>query len=166
MPRTSARFDPDADPKDILAAAQAAGVDQMILRLPDGFQTRVGDGGAALSAGQRQLVGLARALYGDPFLVVLDEPNSNLDADGDVSLANAIQGVRQRGGIVIVVAHRPSALANLDQVLVMAGGTVQAFGPKHEVLASVTRPAAQAQLPAAHAAAPQTSTVVSLYDRK
>ncbi len=139
-------------PKDILAAAQAAGVDQMILRLPDGFQTRVGDGGAALSAGQRQLVGLARALYGDPFLVVLDEPNSNLDADGDVSLAKAIQGVRQRGGIVIVVAHRPSALANLDQVLVMAGGTMQAFGPKDEVLASVTRPAAQPQQPAAHAA--------------
>ncbi len=122
------RFDKDADANDILAAAQAAGVDQMILRLPDGFQTRVGDGGTALSAGQRQLVGLARALYGDPFLVVLDEPNSNLDADGDVALATAIQGVRQRGGIVIVVAHRPSALANLDQVLVMAGGTVQAFG--------------------------------------
>ena len=76
--------------------------------------------------------------------MVLDEPNSNLDADGDVSLATAIQGVRQRGGIVIVVAHRPSALANLDQVLVMAGGAVQAFGPKDEVLASVTRPAAQA----------------------
>ena len=98
--------------------------------------------------------------------MVLDEPNSNLDADGDVSLATAIQGVRQRGGIVIVVAHRPSALANLDQVLVMAGGTVQAFGPKDEVLASVTRPAAQAQLPAAHAAAPQTSTVVSLLRSK
>ncbi len=130
-----ARFDQNAKPKDILAAAQAAGVDQMILRLPDGFQTRIGDGGAALSAGQRQLVGLARALYGDPFLVVLDEPNSNLDADGDVALAKAIQGMRQRGGIVIVVAHRPSALANLDQVLVMAGGAVQAFGPKDEVLA-------------------------------
>ena len=132
------RFDTDADPKAILAAAKAAGVEQMILRLPDGFQTRVGEGGAALSAGQRQLLGLARALYDDPFLVVLDEPNSNLDADGDVSLAMAIQGVRERGGIAIVVAHRPSALANLDQVLVMAGGLVQAFGPKQQVLASVT----------------------------
>ncbi len=160
------RFDPDADPKTILAAAQAAGVDRMILRLPDGFQTRVGDGGTALSAGQRQLVGLARALYGDPFLVVLDEPNSNLDADGDLSLAKAIQSIRQRGGIVIVVAHRPSALAHLDQVLVMAGGTVQAFGPKSEVLGNVTRPAAQVQMPSAHAVAPQTSTVVSLSNRK
>jgi PrtD family type I secretion system ABC transporter len=160
------RFDEDATPKDILGAAQAAGVEQMILRLPDGFQTRVGDGGTALSAGQRQLVGLARALYGDPFLVVLDEPNSNLDADGDVALATAIQGIRQRGGIVIVVAHRPSALANLDQVLVMAGGTVQAFGPKDQVLASVIRPAATTLQPAAHPALQQPSTVVSLHDRK
>jgi PrtD family type I secretion system ABC transporter len=161
------RFDEKANPHDILAAAKAAGVEQMILRLSEGFQTRVGDGGAALSAGQRQLVGLARALYGDPFLVVLDEPNSNLDADGDVALAKAIQGVRQRGGIVVVVAHRPSALANLDQVLVMAGGAMQAFGPKGEVLGSVTPPAAQAHAqPATHAAAPQTSTVVSLSNRK
>ncbi|QIG49430.1 type I secretion system permease/ATPase [Nordella sp. HKS 07] len=161
------RFDPEAKGQNILAAAQAAGVDQMILRLPDGFQTRVGDGGAALSAGQRQLVGLARALYGDPFLVVLDEPNSNLDTDGDLSLAKAIQGVRQRGGIVVVVAHRPSGLANVDQVLVMGGGTMRAFGPKNEVLANMTRPAAQAHAqPAAHAASGPTSTVVSMYDRK
>ncbi|TIM17371.1 MAG: ATP-binding cassette domain-containing protein, partial [Mesorhizobium sp.] len=80
------------------------------------------EGGAALSAGQRQLVGLARALYGDPFLVVLDEPNSNLDADGDVALAGAILAVRERGGIAIVVAHRPSALVNIDQVLVLSNG--------------------------------------------
>jgi PrtD family type I secretion system ABC transporter len=157
------RFDKDADPAAILAAAQAAGVDQMILRLADGFQTRVGDGGAALSAGQRQLVGLARALYGEPFLVVLDEPNSNLDADGDAALATAILGVRRRGGIVIVVAHRPSALAYLDQVLVMAGGTMQAFGPKDEVLASVTRPAAQAQPAAAERG---SQTVVPLHERR
>jgi PrtD family type I secretion system ABC transporter len=151
------RFDQNPDAKAILSAAKAAGVEHMVLRLPDGFQTRVGEGGTALSAGQRQLVGLARALYGDPFLVVLDEPNSNLDADGDVCLATAIQGVRQRGGIVIVVAHRPSALANLDQVLVMGGGAMQAFGPKDEVLGNVTRPASQA---------PQTSIVVSISNRK
>lgn len=153
------RFDRDADPKDILAAARAAGIDQMILRLPDGFRTRVGDAGTALSAGQRQLVGLARALYGEPFLVVLDEPNSNLDPDGDIALATAIHGIRQRGGIVIVIAHRTEALANLDQVLEMAGGAVRAFGPKDEALASVTRAAA-------HAALRQTSTVVPLHDRK
>ncbi|TIN59374.1 MAG: ATP-binding cassette domain-containing protein, partial [Mesorhizobium sp.] len=104
------------------------------------FQTRIGEGGAALSAGQRQLVGLARALYGEPFLVVLDEPNSNLDVDGDTALAGAIRAVRQRGGIVIVVAHRPSALANIDQVLVMSNGTVHAFGSREQVLANVLRP--------------------------
>lgn len=138
------RFDKNADPKAILAAARAAGLEKMILRLPNGFATQVGDGGAALSAGQRQLVGLARALYGDPFLVVLDEPNSNLDSAGDLALATAIQGVRERGGIVIVVAHRPPALVNLDHLLVMAGGAVHAFGKKAEVLSAVTRLAAQA----------------------
>jgi PrtD family type I secretion system ABC transporter len=137
------RFDAGPDPTAIIAAAQAAGVHGMILRLPDGFQTRVGEGGTALSAGQRQLVGIARALYGDPFLVVLDEPNSNLDSDGDIALSAAIESVRRRGGVVIVVAHRPSALASLDQLLVMTAGAVQTFGPKDEVLAKVTRPAAQ-----------------------
>ena len=94
------RFGGKSDPKGVLAAARAAGIDKMIMRMPEGFQTRIGEGGAALSAGQRQLVGLARALYGDPFLVVLDEPNSNLDVDGDVALAGAILAVRERGGIV------------------------------------------------------------------
>jgi len=93
-----------------------------------------------LSAGQRQLVGLARALYGDPFLVVLDEPNSNLDVDGDAALAGAILGVRRRGGIVIIVAHRPSALTNIDKVLVMSNGMLHSFGSREEVLANVIRP--------------------------
>jgi PrtD family type I secretion system ABC transporter len=159
------RFAPGAKPQDILAAAQAAGVDEMIFRLPDGFGTRIGDGGMALSAGQRQLVGLARALYGDPFLVVLDEPNSNLDSDGDNALARAIQTVRQRGGIVIVVAHRPSALANLDQLLVMAGGTVQEFGRKAEVLGRVMRSVASQSVPSEpHPAARRDSTVVPLHE--
>lgn len=134
------RFGGKGDAKDVLAAARAAGIDKMIMRLPEGFQTRVGEGGTALSAGQRQLVGLARALYGDPFLVVLDEPNSNLDVDGDAALAGAILAVRRRGGIVIVVAHRPSALTNIDTVLVMSNGRLHSFGSREEVLANVIRP--------------------------
>jgi ATP-binding cassette subfamily C protein len=129
-----ARFSLDADPAKVVAAAQAAGAHEMILRLPNGYDTRTGEGAGALSAGQRQRIALARALYGDPFLVVLDEPNSNLDSDGEAALTEAIKSVRARNGIVIVVAHRPSALAALDQVLVMRGGTMQALGPRDEVL--------------------------------
>jgi ATP-binding cassette subfamily C protein len=127
------RFDPDASSDSIIAAAQAAGVHELILALPNGYETQVGDSGNSLSAGQRQRVGLARALYGDPFLVVLDEPNSNLDRDGDEALTRAIQGVRARKGIVVVVCHRPSALAGVDTVLVMMAGRQQAFGPKEQV---------------------------------
>jgi len=129
-----ARFSPDARPETVLAAARAAQVHDLIQYLPDGYETQVGERGSALSAGQRQRVALARALYGDPFLVVLDEPNSNLDSEGDEALTNAILGVRSRGGIVIVVAHRPAALAGVDSLLVMAGGRVQGFGPKEEIL--------------------------------
>jgi len=134
-----ARFEPEASSAAILQAARAAGVHDLIVRLPEGYATRIGEGGASLSAGQRQRVALARALYGDPFLVVLDEPNSNLDAEGEAALTQAMLGVRARGGIVVVVAHRPAALAGVDQVLVMGGGRVQAFGPKDEVLRKVTR---------------------------
>jgi ATP-binding cassette subfamily C protein len=133
------RFEPDPDPMKIVAAAQAASVHELILRLPCGYETDIGEQGAALSAGQQQRVALARALYGDPFLVVLDEPNSNLDAEGEAALTQAIENVRARQGVVVVVAHRPSALAALDQVLVMNGGRAQAFGPKEEVLARVLR---------------------------
>ncbi|PBC18648.1 type I secretion system permease/ATPase [Mesorhizobium sp. WSM4307] len=136
-----ARFEPEASSDRILSAARAAGVHDLIVHLPEGYETHIGEAGSALSAGQRQRVALARALYGDPFLVILDEPNSNLDAEGEAALTEAIQGVRARGGIAVVVAHRPSALASLDQALVMANGRVQAFGPKNEVLNKVTRPA-------------------------
>ena len=141
-----ARFDKSAPATAIIAAAQKAGAHEMILQLPEGYETRIGDGGTALSAGQRQRVALARALYDDPFLVVLDEPSSNLDADGDAALMRAIASVRQRGGIVIIVTHRPAALSGLDQLLVMSGGQVQAFGPKDEVLRKVVpMPAATGQ---------------------
>lgn len=129
-----ARFDPAMTEHAVVAAAKAAGAYQMILSLPQGFETRVGEASGLLSGGQLQRVALARALYRDPFLVVLDEPNANLDADGDSALAQAVHGVRQRGGIVIVIAHRPSALVGIDLVMVLAGGTVQAFGPKEEIL--------------------------------
>lgn len=136
-----ARFDPQASPDGVIAAARAAGVHDLILRLTEGYDTRIGEGGAGLSAGQRQRIGLARALYGDPFLVVLDEPNSNLDNEGENALTQAILGVRRRGGICVVVAHRPSALAAVDLILMMAEGRAQAFGPKDEVLKRVLRPA-------------------------
>lgn len=135
------RFEPEADPALVIAAAQAAGAHELILRLPEGYDTRIGEGGAGLSAGQRQRVGLARALYRDPFLVVLDEPNANLDNEGEAALTQAILGVRRRGGICVVVAHRPSALAAVDLVLMMAEGRAQAFGPKDEVFRRVLRPA-------------------------
>ncbi|TWA56938.1 ATP-binding protein PrsD [Sinorhizobium medicae] len=134
------RFAEDATPDAIVAAAKAARVNDLILRLPNGYDTEIGDGGMTLSAGQRQRVALARALYGNPFLVVLDEPNSNLDAEGEQALSEAIMSVRSRGGIVIVVAHRPSALASVDLVLMMNEGRMQAFGPKEQVLGQVLRP--------------------------
>ncbi|GGH17204.1 type I secretion protein [Alsobacter metallidurans] len=135
-----ARFDPKATSEAIISASRIAGVHDLILRLPEGYSTQIGEGGAALSGGQRQRIALARALYGDPFLVVLDEPNSNLDADGERALTNAIASVRARGGIVIVVAHRPSALASVDQVLVIRDGVIQAIGPRDAVLRELASP--------------------------
>jgi PrtD family type I secretion system ABC transporter len=129
-----ARFDVNAKPEAIVAAAQAAGVHDLILSLPAGYGTRIGELGMAISAGQRQRIALARALFGDPFLVMLDEPSSNLDAEGEQALTQAILNVRARGGILIVIAHRPQALAGVDHVLVMYDGKMQTFGSKDEVL--------------------------------
>lgn len=142
-----ARFDREAPSEKIIAAARAAGIYELIVQLPDGFDTEIGDRGSALSAGQRQRVALARALYDDPFLVVLDEPNSNLDAEGEGALTNAILGIRARGGVVIVIAHRPSALAAVDKVLILANGQQRAFGPKDEILGKATRTSVPASTP-------------------
>jgi PrtD family type I secretion system ABC transporter len=135
-----ARFDPDASSDAVIAAATEAGVHDMIVKMRDGYNTQVGEQGAALSAGQAQRVALARALYGHPFLIVLDEPNSNLDTEGDEALSRAVRSVRARGAIVVVVAHRPVGIEAVDQVLVMKDGRMQAFGPKEKVLAQVLQP--------------------------
>jgi ATP-binding cassette, subfamily C, type I secretion system permease/ATPase len=137
------RFEPDASSEAIIAAAVSAGAHDMIVDLPEGYEMQIGEGGVRLSAGQRQRIALARALYKDPFLVVLDEPNSNLDLEGEAALAQAITSVRSRGGVVIVIAHRPAALATVDQILVLAGGQIKAFGPKDEIMRMTIRPAGE-----------------------
>ena len=139
MPNTLPIHPPDAsaDPAEELRG-QPAARRPTALAAPLEPLTVGREQGAALSAGQQQRIALARALYGDPFLVVLDEPNSNLDAEGEEALTRAILGVRARGGIAIVVAHRPSVLAAVDHLLAMARGGQPAFGPKDEIFASLT----------------------------
>ena len=140
-----ARFSEGADPAKIVAAAQDANIHDFIIRLPQGYDTPLNEGGSRLSAGQRQRVALARALFGDPVLLVLDEPNSNLDADGEAALDKAIRAVLARNASVIVVAHRPSALNALDHLLVLANGQAAAYGTRDEIMTKVgLRPALQA----------------------
>jgi ATP-binding cassette subfamily C protein len=128
------RFEPEPDYRKIIDAAKAAGVHEMILQLPEGYRTQLGPQGTALSAGQRQRVALARALYGNPFVVIMDEPNSNLDGEGEAALTRAIESIRARGGITIVIAHRPSALVAVDLVAIVQSGRIVAFGNKQDVL--------------------------------
>jgi ATP-binding cassette subfamily C protein len=132
-----ARFEGNAEAGAIVVAAKAAGAHDLILSFERGYETRIGDAGSSLSAGQRQRIGLARALYGNPFLVVMDEPNANLDAEGEAAVVKAIVSVRQRGGIAIVIAHRPSAISVVDMVLMMDAGRQRTFGPKGKVLSKV-----------------------------
>jgi PrtD family type I secretion system ABC transporter len=134
-----ARFTEGASPDVVIAAAKAASFHDHVLAFPDGYNTRVGQGGTHLSAGQRQRLGLARALYNDPFLVVLDEPNSNLDAEGEASVVDAIKSVQARKGIAIVIAHRPSAVAAVDLILAMKNGETVAFGPRDEVFGKILK---------------------------
>ncbi len=143
------RFADFPNDAQIVEAAKAACAHDLIISLPQGYNTRVGQGGLSLSGGQRQRIGLARALYGNPFLLVLDEPNSNLDAEGEAALNAAIVAVRQRGGIAVLVTHRPSALAGVNLVAVLRDGAMVAFGPREKVLQAtlqnVNAPATEGQ---------------------
>lgn len=131
---------------EVIRAATAAGVHDLILRLPKGYDTPVGEGGAVLSGGYRQRVGLARAAFGDPSFVVLDEPSSNLDQEGDVALMNCLLQLKQRGATIVLVSHRPSTIGIVDKILFLRDGAVEMFGERAEVMAKLSRPA---QAPAA-----------------
>jgi len=137
------------DSDKVVAAARQAGVHEMILQLPGGYNTPIGEAGSVLSGGQRQRIGLARALYGDPVLVVLDEPNSNLDDQGEAALVGAINRLKARGATLLIITHRPSVLASMDKILVMQEGQIQLLGPRDQVLAKLIRPTVVQQYKAA-----------------
>jgi PrtD family type I secretion system ABC transporter len=119
----------------VIAAAQIAGVHQLILGLPQGYQTDVGENGVNLSAGQRQRIGLARAMFGSPKLIVLDEPNANLDQEGELALAQSLQRMKNENMTVVIISHRPSILSNVDKILVLRDGMIDKFGVRSEVMA-------------------------------
>ncbi len=132
-----ARFS-NADPESVVTAAKLAGAHEMILHLPTGYETQIGVDGAALSGGQRQRIALSRAVFGDPKLLVLDEPTANLDAVGEEALLSALAGLKARGATVVLIAHRPSLLRHVDKILVLREGEMYMFGPPDEVLPKIT----------------------------
>jgi ATP-binding cassette subfamily C exporter for protease/lipase len=154
-----ARFG-DVIAEQVVQAAKRAGVHEMILQFPEGYDTKLGDGGAGLSGGQKQRIGLARAMYGDPSLIVLDEPNSNLDDVGEQALLAAVLDLRQRGKTIVMISHRPGVVNVTTKLLLLRDGAVHMFGPTPQVLAALqeaskkaaeAQAAAQAQVAAAQA---------------
>ena len=131
------------DSKQVVLAAKTAGVHEMILQLADGYDTVIGSDGASLSGGQRQRIGLARAIYGQPKLIILDEPNSNLDEVGEKALALAIQVLKAAGSTIFVITHRTNILTQLDRLLVMNNGTISMYGPREQVMAELSKQHAQ-----------------------
>ena len=152
-----ARFG-EVDAEKVVLAAQRVGFHEQILRLPQGYDTPLGPAGAALSGGQRQRVALARALYGDPMLVVLDEPNSNLDDAGEKALTDAIKDLSSRGRTSVLITHRPTALTVTNRLMVLRDGTIAAFGPREDVLAAI---GARAGDQPAHVSQANAATVAS-----
>lgn len=148
-----ARFS-DVDAKKVVIAAKIAGVHEMILQLPEGYDTVIGSDGVNLSGGQRQRIGLARAIYGNPRLIVLDEPNSNLDEVGEKALSIAIQQLKETGATIFVITHRTSILTQLDRLLVMNNGALSMYGPREQVMAELSKQHAQKAPQVATGAAP------------
>ena len=157
-----ARFS-QTDPEKVITAAKSAGLHEMILRFPKGYDTSIGEAGNLLSGGQRQRIGLARAIYGNPMIVVLDEPNANLDDMGEAALYKAIQELKAKGKTVFLITHRPGAVAVADRVLLLRDGTVQADGPRDTVMAAMqsAQQATEQAAKKAAGAAVQTSSPAS-----
>ena len=124
----------EAEDDDVVGAAKLAGAHEMVLRLPNGYDTQIGVGGIPISGGQRQRIGLARAVFGNPALLVLDEPNAHLDAEGEQALAETVMRLREQGATVVLIAQRAGIMAQVDKMVVVKAGAISAFGPREEVL--------------------------------